>query len=226
MLTDIFTLSRKPCEKAVIQCFLQLDPEFGAKLRLSRGFHTPKPVFLPKCHTCYLFRFEVLCRHEAMKPSKFLLQGTRNAVFMCLSFSVCGISKPEEISSLWLCTDPLTLLGVCTCWPGIVIGGSGCENTLSSQAATVAQPSMGSSQSFFHLRWNLHHPLPVLSPLDNIPYCPLKQMPVVWPEVYLFGCWCVFICKHSVCAVCKQVHTVLDFILWSSKELLDFQNLK
>lgn len=186
MLTDIFTWSHKPCEKAVIQWFLQLDPEFGAELRLSRGFHTPKSVFLPKCHSCYLFRFEVLCRREATKPSKFLFQGTRDAVFMCLSFPVCVISKPEEIASLWLCADPLTLLGVCTCWPGIVIGGSGCENTLSSQAATVAQPSMGSPQSFSHLRWNPHLPLPVLSLLDNIPNCPLhlKQMTVVWPKVY------------------------------------------
>lgn len=48
---------------------------------------------------------------------------------------------------------------------------------------------------------------------------------VAW-SLLVWSLVCVFICKHSVCAVCKQVHTVLDFILWSGKELLDFQNLK
>ena len=46
------------------------------------------------------------------------------------------------------------------------------EYCFQPRASTVAQLNVGSSQSFSHLRWNTHPPLPSLSHLGNSLNCP------------------------------------------------------
>lgn len=72
---------------------------------------------------------------------------------------------------------------------------------------------MGSSQSFSHLRWNTHHPLPSLSHLGNSLNCPFHVKEVNSRMVLDYVCpvlgVCLdFVCKHTTCALCKHWYTM------------------
>lgn len=80
-------------------------------------------------------------------------------------------------------------------------------------ASTTAQMHVGSSQSFSHLRWNTHHPLPSLSHLGNSLNCPFHIKEVNSCMVLNYVCpvlrVCLdFVCKHTTCALCKHWYTM------------------
>ena len=135
-----------------------------------------------------------------------------------LSSLICGVSKLKRFLFSHLAVS-LIYGSFWPCWMSVLTDlwqhGRGWvwEYCFQPRASTVAQLNVGSSQSFSHLRWNTHPPLPSLSHLGNSLNCPfhIKEVNSCMVPDYVcpvLGVCLDFICKHTTCALCKHWYTM------------------